>query len=184
MGKKGADTRYRLLEGARSLIESRGYFGTGLNQILEVSGAPRGSLYFHFPGGKDQLIAEAIEQAGAEITAVIETTAAPDARAYLEAMADLLGERLEQSDWSKGCPVAGVALDAASANDSVQQACSAAYQRWESALRERLAGYGHPEPDRLALAALALIEGGLLLARTHRDRAPLRRLAATFETLV
>ncbi|MBF6182777.1 TetR/AcrR family transcriptional regulator [Nocardia otitidiscaviarum] len=184
MGKKGAETKARLLAATGSLMESRGYFGTGLNQILEASGAPRGSLYFHFPGGKDQIVAESLEQAGAEIAGIIETAEGVDARAYLERLVELLGDRLESSDWTKGCPVAGVALDAASSNDAVRQACSAVYQRWEEGLRRRLAEYGHPEPERLATAALALLEGGLILARAHRDRQSLRRIAATIDTLV
>ncbi|UFS96305.1 TetR/AcrR family transcriptional regulator [Nocardia huaxiensis] len=184
MGKKGADTRCRLIAGARSLLEARGYFGTGLNQILETSSAPRGSLYFHFPGGKDQLVAEAIEQAGAEIAGIIATAEADDARGYLELLVDMLGERLEASGWTKGCPIAGVTLDASATNDTVQQACSAAYASWEAALRERLTAYGHPEPERLATTALALLEGGLVLSRAHRDRTPLRRVASTIETLI
>ncbi|GAB4585536.1 TetR/AcrR family transcriptional regulator [Nocardia sp. IFM 10818] len=184
MGTKGAETRGRLVAAARSLVESRGYYGTGLNQVLEVGAAPRGSLYFHFPGGKDQLIAEAIAEAGAEIGAVIGSVQAADARGFLEELVDLLGERLERSGWTAGCPIAGVALDAASSNDIVQQACSAAYGQWEAILRRRLSDYGHAEPERLATAALALIEGGMILSRTHRDRAPLRRISDTISTLV
>ncbi|MEU0543168.1 TetR/AcrR family transcriptional regulator [Nocardia sp. NPDC005978] len=184
MGKKGAETRCRLLAAARSLVESHGYYGTGLNQILEISGAPRGSLYFHFPGGKDQIISEAIAESAAEISAVIETAEAADARGYLELLVELLGERLESSGWTAGCPVAGVALDVTPANGAVQQSCSAAYSEWEKLLRDRLTDYGHPEPERLATAALALMEGGLILSRAHRDRGPLRRIAGTLDTLV
>lgn len=184
MGTKGAETRTRLLAAARSLVESHGYYGTGLNQILEVSGAPRGSLYFHFPGGKDQIVSEAIAESAAEISAVIGTAEAPDARAYLEVLVELLGDRLESSGWIAGCPVAGVALDAPPADGVVQRSCSAAYAEWESLLRARLTAYGHPEPERLATAALALMEGGLILSRAHRDRGPLRRIADTLESLV
>lgn len=183
MGRKGNETRGGLVAATRSLLESRGYFGTGLNQILEKSGAPRGSLYYHFPAGKDQLVAEAIEQAGADITALIDSVEADGARAYLRKLLELLGERLETSRWTAGCPVAGVSLDASSSNDVVQQACSAAYEQWETALRRRLIAFGHPEPERLATTALALIEGGLILGRTHRTQAPLRRLADTIDAM-
>ncbi|MEU8896323.1 TetR/AcrR family transcriptional regulator [Nocardia sp. NPDC048505] len=184
MGKKGAETRFRLVAAARSLIESRGYYGTGLNQVLEVGGAPRGSLYFHFPGGKDQLVAAAVEEAGVEIGAVIQGAEGGDAREYLERLVELLGDRLEGSGWTAGCPVAGVALDAASSNDAVQRVCSGVYREWEALLRGRLAGYGHPEPERVATAVLALVEGGMILSRTYRDRGPLRRVSDTMATLV
>lgn len=184
MGTKGAETRCKLIKATRSLIESRGYFGTGLNQIVQTSGAPRGSLYFHFPGGKDELVAAAVTDSGVEIAEMIRTTEATDARDLAHRMVRFLGDRLEGSDWTVGCPVAAVALDTASTNDAVQQACSSTYQIWEEALRERLIGFDHPEPERVATAALALIEGGLVLARAHRSRQPLRQVADTIDTLI
>ncbi|WP_336083550.1 TetR/AcrR family transcriptional regulator [Nocardia sp. SSK8] len=184
MGTKGAETRCKLIKATRSLIESHGYFGTGLNQIVRTSGAPRGSLYFHFPGGKDELVAAAVADSGIEIAEMIRTTEASDARDLARQVITFLGDRLEASDWTVGCPVAAVALDTASTNDAVQQACSATYRLWEDALRERLIGFGHPEPERVSTAALALIEGGLVLARAHRSRRPLRQLADTIDILV
>ena len=184
MGVKGMETRCKLIKATRSLIESRGYFGTGLNQILQTSGAPRGSLYFHFPGGKDELVAAALSESGTDIAELIRTTEATDARDLARQIVTLLGDQLEASDWAVGCPVAAVALDTASTNDTVQQACSATYQLWEAALRERLIGFGHPEPERISTVALALIEGGLVLARAHRSREPLRKLADSVDALV
>ncbi|MFE3545686.1 TetR/AcrR family transcriptional regulator [Nocardia sp. NPDC059177] len=184
MGAKGTETRCKLIKATRSLIESHGYFGTGLNQIVQTSGAPRGSLYFHFPGGKDELVAAALRESGTDIAAIIRTTEATDARDLARKIVTLLGDQLETSDWQVGCPVAAVALDTASTNDTVQQACSATYRLWEEALRERLTGFGHPEPERVATVALALVEGGLVLARAHRSREPLRRLTDTIDTLV
>lgn len=184
VSNKGAETRVKLLDATRTLVEARGYFGTGLNQIIETSGAPRGSLYFHFPGGKDQLVGEAIGRSGTDIAELIALVEAPDAREFVRQLLTLLGDRLEQSDWTSGCPVAAVALDVASSNDTVQQACSAVYRQWEDVLRDRLTAYGHPEPERLTTAVLAMIEGGLILARTHRDRTPLRQLAEIVDILV
>ncbi|MFF2087459.1 TetR/AcrR family transcriptional regulator [Nocardia sp. NPDC058176] len=184
MGKKGAETRSKLIKATRSLIESQGYFGAGLNQIVQDSGAPRGSLYFHFPGGKDELVSAALVESGADIAQIIRTIEASDARDFARRMLTLLGDQLEASDWTIGCPVAAVALDTASTNTAVQQSCSATYRLWEEAIRDRLIGFGHPEPERVTTVALALIEGGLILARTHRDRRPLRQLADTIDTLI
>ncbi|MFD3510818.1 TetR/AcrR family transcriptional regulator [Nocardia sp. NPDC058666] len=184
MGKKGAETRCKLIRATRSLIESHGYFGAGLNQIVQDSGAPRGSLYFHFPGGKDELVVAALADSGTDIAAIIRTIEATDARDFARKMLALLGDQLEASEWTIGCPVATVALDTAATNDVVQQACSATYRQWEDAIRERLVGFGHPEPERLTTVALALIEGGLVLARTHRSRQPLLHLADTIDTLI
>ncbi|MFC6013431.1 TetR/AcrR family transcriptional regulator [Nocardia lasii] len=184
MGKKGTETRCKLIKATRSLIETHGYFGAGLNQVVQESGTPRGSLYFHFPGGKDELVTAALSEAGSDIATIIRTIEATDARDFARKMVNLLGDQLEGSQWTIGCPVAAVALDTASTNDVVQQACSSTYQLWEEAIRERLIGFDHPEPERIATVALAMIEGGLVLARTHRSREPLRRLADTIDILI
>ncbi|MFC4372645.1 TetR/AcrR family transcriptional regulator [Nocardia halotolerans] len=184
MGAKGAETRGNLIRTTRSLIESRGYYGTGLNQIVQDSGAPRGSLYFHFPGGKDELVTAALIESAGEMAQIIRSIEAADAREFARTMLTALADQLERSDWTIGCPVAAVALDTAATNDAVRQACSTSYRLWEDAIRERLTGFGHPEPERVTTVALALIEGGLVLARAHRDRRPLQQLADTIDLLV
>ncbi|KAB8161258.1 TetR family transcriptional regulator [Streptomyces sp. 3MP-14] len=183
MGRKGAETRDRLLDATQELVEDAGYFGTGLNQVLAASGAPRGSLYFHFPGGKDQLVAESVRRAGRAVGETLAGQAAERDVPTTEFVADVLralGDRLAESGWRKGCPVATVALETAAANDPLQKACSEVYDSWEAELRARLAD--RPDADDLAVTVLALIEGALLLARAHRDRRPLdavgRQLAA------
>lgn len=184
MGQKGAETRDRLLDATQELIETGGYFGAGLNQVVAVSGAPRGSLYFHFPGGKDQLVGESIRRAGLAIGdslgALAESTdSVPE---FVDGALTQLGDRLEQSGWRKGCPVATVALETSATNDPLQQACSEVYTSWEAELRARLAD--RPNADDLAVTILALIEGALLLARAHRSREPLTRIARQIGALL
>lgn len=184
MGQKGAETRDRLLDATQELVEAAGYFGTGLNQVVALSGAPRGSLYFHFPGGKDQLVGESVRRAGAAISDSLETLGDSDlpVAEYVDRILRQLGDRLEGSQWRKGCPVATVALETAASNDSIQQVCAEVYASWEEALRARLAD--HPESDDLATTILALIEGALLLARTHRSREPLDRVGRRIAALL
>ncbi|GIH99984.1 TetR/AcrR family transcriptional regulator [Planobispora takensis] len=184
MGQKGSQTRARILDATQELVETGGYFGAGLNQVVAVSGAPRGSLYFHFPEGKDQLVGESIRRAGQAIGAAFEEPAASGASAaeFVEGVLRHLGDRLEESGWSKGCPVATVALEMAAASDPLQQACSEVYASWEDALRARLAG--RPDADDLAVTILALIEGALLLAKAHRSRRPIERVAAQLAALL
>jgi len=175
MSAKGDQTRARLLDAARDLAETGGYFQAGLSQITADSGAPRGSVYFHFPGGKDQIITEALGRSGEEIAGLIARAPAATAAGLVSTLIDMLADRLEDSGWRKGCPVATIALDVASRNDAIQQACSAAYSAWEQALRDRLLGYGSGNAGEAAATVLALIEGALILARTHRSREPLTR---------
>lgn len=184
MGVKGTETRGKLVDAARTLVERHGYYGAGLNQILAASGAPRGSLYFHFPGGKDELVAAAIAQAGKEIAALIDAIEPGDAAGAASRLLRAFGDRLEASDWQQGCPVATVALDVAAANDPIQAECAAAYAAWEQALRLRLRADGRKDADDLAAAMLAMVEGALLLARAQRSREPLERVERALHSLL
>ncbi|WP_329214522.1 TetR/AcrR family transcriptional regulator [Streptomyces sp. NBC_00683] len=177
MGQKGTETRDRLLAATQELIETGGYYGAGLNQVIATSGAPRGSLYFHFPGGKDQLVGESVRRAGQSIGVALGDLAdpGPSVTDLVNGVLRYLGDRLEESGWRKGCPVATVALETAAVNDPLQEACSEVYTSWEAALREQLTD--RPDADDLAVTILALVEGALLLARAHRSREPLERVA-------
>jgi TetR/AcrR family transcriptional regulator, lmrAB and yxaGH operons repressor len=184
MGKKGSATKSALIDTTQALIESRGYFGTGLNQVIADSGAPRGSLYFHFPGGKDELIGEAVRRAGEGIGAVIGSIEAADTRALITILLQAMGQRLEKSGWNQGCPVATVALEASASNDAIQQACSSAYTDWQNILRDKLEAEGRADADDLATFLLALLEGAMLLARTHRSTAPLDTVSKVLDNLL
>ncbi|MFI5717957.1 TetR/AcrR family transcriptional regulator [Nocardia sp. NPDC051750] len=184
MGTKGAETRQRMIEATRASIERRGYFGTGLNQILADSDTPRGSLYFHFPGGKDELVAAAITQTSGVIDSAIAAADITDPAGAVTELIALLGNRLEASGWECGCPVATVALEIAGTNDAVQQACTQVYERWTEALRISLHTAGYRNAEDLAVSLLALIEGALLLAQTHRNREPLNRAARVARSLL
>ncbi|MEV3927737.1 TetR/AcrR family transcriptional regulator [Actinomadura coerulea] len=184
MGQKGAETRDRLMNATQELLEAGGYAGAGLNQVVAASGAPRGSLYFHFPHGKDQLVGESLRRAGWAISEAVEGLAdsSPSAAEFVEAVLRHLGDQLEESGWRKGCPVATVALEMAATSDPLQKICSEVYTRWEAALR---AGLGsRADAGDLAVTILALIEGALLLARAHRSRDPLTCVARQITALL
>ncbi|WP_026400506.1 TetR/AcrR family transcriptional regulator [Actinomadura rifamycini] len=179
MAGRGDATRARLIEAARALVEERGYFGAGLNDVIAAAKAPRGSLYHHFPGGKDQLVAEALAVSGREVTELIAALAeeAPGTAGLVEAVLDALADRMEAAGYAKGCPIAAVALEAAAGDGALQRACADVYRGWERALADRLVADGR-SPARagdLAGALLALIEGALVLARAQRSRAPVER---------
>jgi TetR/AcrR family transcriptional repressor of lmrAB and yxaGH operons len=182
------DTRARMLETTARLLQHRGYHGTSLSDILAASGAPRGSLYFHFPGGKDQLVLEAtraaVELTTAELQATLATSASPAqaVRAYAEAAARIMRE----TDYTFGCPVAPVILDAAGDLAELAGLCRQAFATWADLLRQALAAAGVPasRAATLALLVVAAIEGALLLARAHRDGEPLLQVGAELEAVV
>ena len=172
------DSRARFVETTAALLRRQGYHATGLKQIVSRSGAPRGSLYFHFPDGKEQLAEAALRHSGQQmhgrLHALIDE--ADDPPAAIEAVADALADELEASEFLDGCPVATVALEAAAQSPRLQQACSASYARWQALVEDRLRAWGL-DPSRaepLANLVLCTIEGALLLSRAHASAAPLR----------
>lgn len=173
---KGERTRQKLIDATGMLLRKQGYHATGLSEIVEESGAPRGSLYFHFPDGKDQLAVAALEQSGEEWRVRIEAAVAGSAGLgqAIDAIVTLLADDLEASGWAHGCPVAAVALE--STSKPVRAAVRAHFTTWQTGVTTRLVEhFGLPAPvaAQLATVALAAIEGGLLLARVQRTREPL-----------
>jgi len=178
---KGERTRQKLVSATGALLRRRGYHGVGLGQILSESGAPRGSLYFHFPGGKQELAAAAIECEGAlwreRVAAVV--ASAPDLAAAVIAVGDLLAADLEQSDFTDGCPAATVALEIASESEVLRARCAALYDGWEQLITDVMADAGLPttHAGTLARFALCAFEGAMLMAKVRRSGAPIREVA-------
>lgn len=174
------DTRQRMLDSAAELFHKQGYHATGLNQLVAAGGAPKGSLYFHFPGGKEQLAAEAIRQSGERLCELLRAIVdkAPDPGTAIENVIDALAVSLEQSDFQRGCPISNVALDASQESETIRQACADGYSSWHTLIAGDLTRHGSTKGAELATVVLASIEGGLLLAKTLRDTAPLRGIAA------
>lgn len=167
------ETRERVLRTAADLFQRQGYHGTGVNQVLAESGAPKGSLYFHFPEGKEQLAAESVALSGRTVAEALTAAvlAAPDGRAGLAAIGEHFARSLLESDFGKGCPIATVALETAGASEALRAACDTAYGEWLDGLRTALRGWGVPEERVGPLAALVLssLQGAIILARVQRD---------------
>ncbi len=179
MAKRG-ETRERLLRTAAGLFRTQGYHATGLNQVIAEGGAPKGSLYFHFPGGKEQLAVESVALSAGEVHTSMR--AVDD----LDGALALFGEHLVASDFKNGCPVATVALDAAAESEPIREACATAYASWHDVVVEFLVrqGVSVSRAPGLATTVLAAVEGALLLAKTQRDVAPLRQIAADLRVLI
>jgi TetR/AcrR family transcriptional repressor of lmrAB and yxaGH operons len=177
-----------VLRTASKLFRRQGYQATGLNQVVAEARAPKGSLYFHFPGGKEQLAAESIDLAGDEVrqalAAVLTTGLAP--RVAMSRVAELLGGLLESSDFREGCPVAVMALEAAADSAQVSAACERVYGSWLQIIQGHLRAAGVPAEQAVPLAdfVLSSFEGALLLARLRRDTAVLHSVAERVGTVV
>ncbi|MEZ5205382.1 MAG: TetR/AcrR family transcriptional regulator [Acidimicrobiales bacterium] len=169
------DTRQRMIRSTARLIRRQGYYGTGLNDIVAEADAPKGSLYFHFPGGKVQLAAEALDLFGTNVErmladGIVELGSASAAvAAYLDRVADGFDAR----GTGNGCAIAVVAAEAAPSEPALAEATSRALRLWTDGLTRQLVNEGHPELQAHALAttAIAAIEGAILLGPA-RARAP------------
>ena len=109
-----SDSRQRMLGAAVNLIQRQGYHATGMKQVVEESGTPRGSLYFHFPDGKDQMVGEALGIAQTAVAGTIDRVAARSQTPaeLIEGLGAAMAKWLTRSDFVEGCPVATVALEA------------------------------------------------------------------------
>ncbi|WP_344869111.1 TetR/AcrR family transcriptional regulator [Amycolatopsis ultiminotia] len=181
------DTRRRMLDSAAELFRTQGYHATGLTQLVSAGKAPKGSLYFHFPGGKEQLAAEAVRLSGEQLGTQLAELAvsAPDPATAVDRIIEALAGSLTESGFSCGCPIATVALEAGD-SEEIRTACDDSYSGWLAGLSAYFTAHGLPEDRATSLATVVLsaIEGALLLARTRRDRAPLQAVATHLHATV
>lgn len=165
-------TKERIVYASADLFRRQGFNATGVKQIVAEARAPFGSVYHHFPGGKEQLGAEVIRVAGGFYGQLCEAVIdpAPDLVTGVEEFFRLAGVHLAESGWQDACPIATITLETASASEPMRAASEAAFEEWFAKLSARFAAGGVPA-DRarpLAIATLALLEGGFLFARAAR----------------
>ena len=182
-------TRERLIDATVTLMRTKGAAASGTKEILDLAQAPRGSFYFHFPEGKDQLVLEALERAAAATRASLTEALADDSgdlggqvRAIFEAIeAELLTE-----DYAPGCAVGVTTLESASSSERFQHAVDEAFTTWTSTLTGRLVQHGLSAESAAALAdtVVAAMEGATMLARARRSPLPLRRTAAVLDIAI
>lgn len=173
--------RNAMLETTCTLLESQGYHATGLHQILIESKAPKGSLYYYFPGGKEELAAEAIARAGRIVAERIrsglaqQSTSAESVKAFVNEIA----YHVENSGFSAGGPLMTVALETVKSSERINLACQEAYRLIQLAFRDKLVAddYSLERAEQLAIFINASIEGGIILSRTQHSGDALRRVA-------
>jgi len=185
---KASDSKEKTVAAAAKLFCRQGYHGTALHDILAASGAPRGSLYFHFPDGKEQIGVAAIGLGAQAVRDFIVAAAsgADSAETFAASLARGMAANLEASGFREGCPIAPTALETATQSKALGAAARKAFQAWEQEIARALSGFGVPANAAapLATAVLSQLEGALLLARTYRDIAPMRRAEAAVTALV
>lgn len=175
-------TKERILDTTAELFRRQGYNGTGLKQIVAEANAPFGSLYHFFPGGKEHLGAEVIRSSGLMyqelVIGIIDS--APDIITGLQRAFDGAAAVLEATDYADACPIATVALEVASTNDTLRQATADVFDGWIEAGAERFAdaGISRKRARELTMHFIMALEGAFLLCRAKKDIEPMKMAGA------
>jgi TetR/AcrR family transcriptional regulator, lmrAB and yxaGH operons repressor len=173
---KKTDSKERMVAAARRLFREHGYLGTALSDVITESAAPRGSIYFHFPGGKEELATEVTLLHAADRIASINRAAAAAATA-----AELIGmfvrrerDDLVASNYREGCAVAPIVIESTPDSDQLSNATRCAFQDLIATLAARLTekGLPHERAVRLATNVWTSTEGALILSRALRSPEP------------
>lgn len=178
---RAGTSREQILSTTCDLLERQGYHATGMNQIIQESGAPKGSLYYYFPEGKEELAEKAIQQTAAavveRIRAHLDQVSSP--AEAIPAFVRRIAESVEASGFRAGGPLTAIAMETANTNPRLNLACRAAFASIRQAFADKLLASGcDPErAGRLSTFITAAIEGGVLLSRTEHSGDPLRIVA-------
>jgi TetR/AcrR family transcriptional repressor of lmrAB and yxaGH operons len=178
-------TRDRILEAATDLFQRRGFHAVGVTDILTRAQAPKGCLYHHFPGGKDELGAVAVARIGADVAGFIDARGAAgvSGAAIVGEIAEMCARRMEGEAFGWSPLIAAVASQAGEDTPRLAAAVVAAYRDWQDRLEKVFSREGLPLFEAAGAARLAVLalEGAVVLARVERDATPLRALGGLIE---
>ena len=182
------NAREQILQSTCDLLEKQGYHGTGLNEIVKESGSPKGSLYYYFPEGKEQIASEAVLQSGQLVAERIRMGLSANS-SVSQAVYDFvvkIADNVERSGFAAGGPLTAIAMETATQSERINAACRDAYGLLETAFREKLLDSGSTRTKAAELATFitASIEGGIILSRTYHTGNPLRLVAKQLKVLL
>ncbi|MDQ0790438.1 TetR/AcrR family transcriptional regulator [Streptomyces sp. B3I8] len=167
--------RERMVFSAAQLVRRRGVAGAGMRDVVAHAHAPRGSLQHYFPGGKEQLVNEAVRWAGRyaarRVPRFMAGMAEPTPSGLLAAMVGQWTDEYAREGFAGGCPVAAATVGCAESVESTREAAAEAFGRWTGAVREALVGMGVPagRAGGLAVVVVSAVEGAVVVARAERD---------------
>jgi AcrR family transcriptional regulator len=175
-----------MIRSALVLMGEQGVEATSFSQVIEHSGAPRGSIYHHFPGGKAQLVEEATRYAGERIAKLLTTAVheRDDPAAAVDALSTFWSNVLHNSDFTAGCPVLAATLEG-DRSPAARAAAGEVFARWEDLWADLLQRAGVPGQRARSLASIAIsaIEGAVILSRAERSPAPLQHVIEELHAL-
>jgi AcrR family transcriptional regulator len=170
--------REQMVDSAIILLAKHGLDGTSFTEVLSASGAPRGSIYHHFPGGKDELIAAAIEVAGGRAVALLQSFEGRSPAEIVDGFFAMWRAVLERSQFSAGCSVLAVTVAGSNGSsgdaDGLLRAAGQVFRSWQSALAAVLTAGGVPAEaaEPFATLMIAASEGAVALSRAEQGYGP------------
>ncbi len=185
MSPNKPDSRERMVRSAAVLFRRKGVEGTAFSDVIAHSGAPRGSIYHHFPGGKAELAEATTRYAGDFVAAALAAALAEDDPVTaIHGFSSVVGGALEQSGFEEGCPIVAAALEGERAPEA-RAAAGEAIAGWEELLAGGFEANGVPAQRARSVATLSIaaIEGAIVLARAQRSIEPIERVGAELERL-
>ncbi|KAB7755097.1 TetR/AcrR family transcriptional regulator [Mycolicibacterium mucogenicum] len=179
------DTRQSMVLAAVELLRERGVDGVTLDDVLSRSGAPRGSIYHHFPAGRAQIIDEAAQLSGDAISRLISNAAPGGPAAIVDAFTAFWRKLLQQSDFAAGCPVVSIAVSAVPGSALAQHA-NQIFRTWHQLVTDCLVadGLDTAVARRLATMSLGAIEGAITMCRATSSLQPLDDVNAELKLLL
>ena len=180
-----SSTRQTMITGAAALLARRGMSATSFSEVLAATGAPRGSLYHHFPGGKEELMAEATRYVGNRLLGALDLADPTTPAGVIGQFTALWRSVLTGSELEAGCAVAAVAVDAGPEQEQLVELAGSVFAEWRDALARRLerVGMSQERSRDLALLSLAAMEGALVVCRAQRSIEDFDRVAAMLVSL-
>ena len=180
-------TRDKIIKSASSMIRKGGYHGTGINDLIKEVQVPKGSLYHHFPGGKDEIVDSALEQAAVDLALTFKNAmkGKKDAVEGLNAVIKLYIDDFTKDNLKYGCPLAMVSLDLSNENESLRMTCSRLFDFWIDAIASYLKYKGVKGDIReKAESFLIQLEGAIMMARVQQSIRPFQLISKDLEQLL
>lgn len=183
MSHGSSEVRTRIVAGAADMLRRRGFTATSVRELAKHSGAPLGSTYHYFPGGKSELATEAVRFADDLTARILAAKLAEGPRAGLAAFIEVWRTILRDSDFGAGCPMLAVSVDASPEASPARAAAADAFRRWTHLLSSALTArrVDDDRARRLAALAVAAVEGAVVMCRSERTLAPLDDVALALD---
>lgn len=166
MSEKGKITKNRIINTASNLLKQRGYFATGLKDIIDIAKVPKGSIYYHFPEGKDQIVKVSVNHLSKDISNILNDL--PSSQNFFTEVIDLFINELKNSNFISSCPITTVALET-SDRSTINTACKGAYEEWITILLKKskvhFKNINHTDIEQI----FCLIEGAIMMSFVMKD---------------